>query len=72
MHGMFFKCESLNELPDISKWNISKVNDMEAMFYEYSQLSNFPNISNWMYNINHVRNKKDMFKNCNLYIPYDL
>jgi len=29
---MFYGCENLNELPDISKWNINKVDKMEEMF----------------------------------------
>ena len=31
---MFLKCSSLSSLPDISQWDISKVNDKKNMFYE--------------------------------------
>ena len=29
---LFYKCESLTSLPDISKWNINKVINMSYMF----------------------------------------
>ena len=32
MNGMFYKCESLSSLPDISKWNTSNVTDMSGIF----------------------------------------
>ena len=32
MSCMFYGCESLSSLPDISKWNTSNVNDMRNMF----------------------------------------
>ena len=34
MSNMFYKCESLLFLPDISKWNTNNVTDMSNMFYE--------------------------------------
>ena len=34
MSYMFYNCESLKSLPDISKWNTSKVKEMSNMFYE--------------------------------------
>ena len=43
---MFRECSSLSFLPDISKWNTNKVNNMSYMFYGCSSLSSLPDISN--------------------------
>ena len=51
MMGMFYKCNSLRSLPDISKWNTSNVNDMNWMFYECNSLISLPDISKWNTNI---------------------
>ena len=32
MSGMFSWCKSLNNLPDISKWDTKNVTDMSGMF----------------------------------------
>ena len=32
MSYMFYNCSSLNNLPDISKWNTANVTNMERMF----------------------------------------
>ena len=34
-------------MPDISKWNINKVNYMYGFFYECSSLKELPDISKW-------------------------
>ena len=40
MNGIFSGCSSLYKIPDISKWNTSKVTDMSNMFFEcFSLLS---------------------------------
>ena len=39
---MFYGCESLNSLPDISKWDTSNVNDMSGMFGECLSTINIP------------------------------
>ena len=44
---MFSYCSSLSSLPDISKWNTSKVNNMNDMFRYCSSLSSLPDISKW-------------------------
>ena len=44
---MFYECESLISLPDISKWNTSKVTDISNMFYECELLISLPDISKW-------------------------
>ena len=33
MSYMFYKCSSLSNLPDFSKWNASSLTNMEFMFY---------------------------------------
>ena len=33
MSGLFYHCESLKLLPDISKWNTNRVTDMRALFF---------------------------------------
>ena len=52
---MFYECESLNSLPDISKWNTSNVNNMNWMFSGCESLYLFFDISKW--NINTITNK---------------
>ena len=47
MSYMFYKCSSLNSLPDISKWNTNTVTTMEALFYGCESLQSLPDISNW-------------------------
>ena len=59
---MFGECSSLSSLPDISKWNTNKVNDISFMFYRCSSLSSLPDISKW--NINNVNNNIGMIGGC--------
>ena len=63
MRGMFSDCSSLKELPDISKWNISYVNNINKLFYECSSLKEFPDISKW--NISNINNIIGFIKNSN-------
>ena len=44
---MFYGCSSLKELPDISKWNTSKVNNITGMFYKCGSLKELSDISKW-------------------------
>ena len=62
MSGIFYGCRSLELLPDISKWNTSKVEDMSYMFYGCKSLKSLPDISNW--NTSSVKNLKFMFYGC--------
>ena len=62
MSYMFYGCESLSSLPDISKWNTNNVTNMSYMFYGCSSLSSLPDISKW--NINKVTNMSYMFYEC--------
>ena len=45
MNWIFSYCYSLSSLPDISKWNTSKVTNMNNMFYEGISLLFLPDIS---------------------------
>ena len=42
MSRMFYECESLLSLPDISKWNNSNVTHMRDMFYNCKSLLSLP------------------------------
>ena len=42
MSCMLYGCESLNSLPDISKWNTSNVKDMRWMFRGCKPFLNIP------------------------------
>ena len=44
---MFAGCNSLTSLSDISKWNISNVNNMSYMFSGCNSLISLPDISKW-------------------------
>ena len=47
MDRIFFKCSSLLSLPDISKWNINNVQNIDGIFGGCNSLISLPNISNW-------------------------
>ena len=58
---MFYECNSLLSLPDISKWDISKVIDISYMFYNCYSLESFPDLYKWdTKNIRMI----DVFKGC--------
>ena len=62
MSNIFNSCISLKSLPDISKWNISKVTNMSNMFDGCTSLKSLPDISKW--NTSNVINMSYMFHNC--------
>ena len=61
MSYMFFECSSLNDLPDISKWNTQNLTNMSCMFWGCSSLKEL-NLSN--FNTNNVGNMGFMFCGC--------
>lgn len=69
MGSMFFNCESLSSLPDISNWNTSNVNDMSYMFANCKSLSVLPDISKW--NTINFQDIRYISSNCKslLYLP---
>ena len=63
MSQMFYGCNSLKSLPDISKWNMNNMTNMSKMFSDCSSLESLPDISNW--NINKVIDMREIFSGCN-------
>ena len=63
LNHMFYGCNSLKLLPDISKWNTSNVNNMNKMFNGCNSLISLPDISKW--NTSNVNNMSGMFSGCN-------
>ena len=49
-------------MPDISKWDISKVNFMIGVFYKCLSLNTLPDISKW--NTSNVNYMNFMFEEC--------
>jgi len=66
MSDMFYNCNSLISLPDISKWNTNNATNMSYMFYNCSSLISLPDISKW--NTSNVIGMSWMFYNCSLLI----
>jgi len=62
MSNMFYKCQSLVSLPDISKWDTKNVNNMSNMFYDCESLVSLPDISKW--DTKNVTNMSNLFYNC--------
>ena len=47
MSYMFYDCNSLILLPDISKWNTENVENMNSLFFNCNSLKSLPDISKW-------------------------
>ena len=62
MSYMFYECNSLLSLPDISEWNTNKVNNMSFMFFKCERLLSLSDISKW--NTNNIIDMRYMFYNC--------
>ena len=64
LNHMFYSCESLLSLPDISKWNTSNITDMSYMFSWCKSLasSSLLDISKW--NTSNVTDMSYMFNGC--------
>ena len=60
--GMFFNCSSLTKLPEISKWEIKNISNIESMFSSCSSIIFLPDISIW--NIGKIKSLKNMFSSC--------
>ena len=60
---MFFDCNSLSYVPDISNWNTQNVTNMSHMFFDCKSLLYLPDISKW--NTINVTNIEKMFDCCN-------
>ena len=62
MRNLFSFCYSLKSLPDISKWNTSKVNNISHLFSNCKSLKSLPDISKW--DTSNVKDMRKMFYNC--------
>ena len=62
INDMFKECEYLSSLPDLSKLNISKYNDLSNMFKNCKSLSYLPDISKW--DISNVKDMSYIFYGC--------
>ena len=47
MENMFKDCNELKSLPDISRWDVSKVNNFSKMFYRCTKLESLSDLSKW-------------------------
>ena len=56
--GLFKNCLSLQSLPDISKWNIKNVVNINNIFKGCSSLFSFPDISKW--NFHNITDKNNI------------
>ena len=59
---MFCNCRSLMALPDISKWNIKKVTNMQSIFEGCTSLFSLPNINRW--DVSKKIDIRNMFNKC--------
>ena len=59
---MFYDCNCLSPLSQISGWDTSKITDMEALFSNCASLTSLPDISQW--DTSNVTNISCMFENC--------
>ena len=62
MSDIFNECQLLFSLPDISKWNTSKIYNMSSIFRNCNSFSSLPDISKW--DISNVINMGSMFAIC--------
>ena len=59
MSGLFCKCYSLKELPDISRWNTINVKILNNIFNGCKPLKSLPDTLKW--NIENVKDISNMF-----------
>ena len=59
---MFYECNNLLSIPNISNWNTIKVIDMSFLFYNCYLLESLPDISKW--NTSNVKDMSFMFYGC--------
>ena len=66
---MFYCCEQLESVGNLSNWDVSKVKDMSFMFYKCKRLKSVGDLSNW--DVSKVENTDCMFGGCTeKIIPY--
>ena len=47
IHGMFYNCIKLKQLPDISNWNTSNITNISYFFFKCYSLKSIPDTSEW-------------------------
>ncbi len=47
MRSMFEKCDNLEELSDMSLWNLENVTSLRGLFYKCKKLKKIPGIDKW-------------------------
>ena len=62
MNSLFYGCDSLESLPDLSKWNTYNLIDIGDIFNECKLLKTLPDISKW--NTSKVIIMNNVFYNC--------
>ena len=69
MQCLFYECNNLKTLPNISKWNTNNVTNLNGIFYNCYSLIDLPDISKW--DINNVKNIEYAFYCCSSlkYLP---
>ena len=68
MSGIFKSCSSMESLPDISKWNMKNVDNINEIFKECSSLKSLPDISKW--NTKNINNMNSLFEGCSSLISF--
>ena len=59
---LFYNCNSLSFLPDISEWDVSGLESISLMFYNcYSLIYPFPNLSSWTKNNKYLKKNNYVF-----------
>ena len=64
MKFMFYGCSSLTSLPDISKWSVTNVRNMDGLFSNCLSLSSLPKISKWYLYSFYSDNDVNLCENC--------
>ena len=59
---MFFDCQNLLSVVDISRWNTKNITDLSGMFCSCKLLNNLPDISNW--DTSKIKDMSDIFNGC--------
>ena len=47
LNGLFFNCQNLTEIPNISNWDIENITDLGGFFENCLNLRTLPDISKW-------------------------
>ena len=63
MNSLFYGCKSLISIPNISKWRINEVKNLDNIFYGCEKVKELPDLSKWnTKKVEKMSNK--MFKDC--------